>query len=160
MSLHTTLLPLLMSNSHRAPSAACAKSPLRNITTQDEQPPVQPVARSRSTTRPSLGRSTQRVSKINAIFTALGSPEPVELLPHASKRSPSLSYQASSSPSPPEARKEAATYFDQTPSPGAAAKSAFSPSSEETESDVKIPPPESWTIDEVVYSTPAGRGDQ
>ena len=80
-----------MSKSHRAQSTVYVQSPLRNTTTQDEQSLVQPAVQLRSTTRPRLDRITQRVSLRDAIFSALGSPEPVELLPSAPKRSPSLS---------------------------------------------------------------------
>ena len=154
---HHRINQYLMSKTHRAQSTVYANSPLRNITTPDERPPAQSDAKTRSTTRPGLGRSTQRVSLQHAIFNALGSPEPVELLPHAPRRSPSLSDQTSISPSPPEPRKEAATYFDQTPSPGAA-KDA-NPPTLQAERGAEMPP-ESWTIDEVVYKTRPGTGAQ
>ena len=138
-------------------SAVYTQSPLRNITAQDDQQTSQSAPS--TTKRASLGRSnTQRVSLRDAIFSALGSGEPVELLPPSPRRSHLLSDRASNSPTIPrrESSKELAARSNETPCLRDT-EVINPPSLEEATPDAERRP-ESWTIDDVVYKTPAGTG--
>jgi hypothetical protein len=147
-SINRTIMP----PSSRVQSAVYAQSPLRNITTHDDQPPI----RSSSTTR--LRRSGQRISLRDAISNALGSGAPVELLPNAPKRTSSLSDRTSNSSSPAESRRSSGVFFTETASTTKDA-SAVDSLSTKVGSDVEMPPV-SWSLDDVVFATPAGKGRQ
>ena len=107
-------------------------------------------------------RNARDVSLRHAVFNALGSGEPVELLKYASDRSSSDLRRATSASSPPESHKSSITNtIIQKKCPG--------DSDSRTKANgtgTKLPDTEtddeavsgSWTLDGVIYTTPAGRG--
>jgi hypothetical protein len=137
-----------MSQSSRMQSAVYTQSPLRNITAQDS-------VQTASSTRAS--RSSRTLSLRDAIHSALGSGSPVELLPNPPRRTQYISNRASTNTSPLESRRSSSTFSNEiTSSP---AENAAAPASLTVESDVEMPPV-SWTFDDAVYATPAGKGRQ
>jgi len=136
-----------MSQSSRMQSTVYAQSPLRNITAQDS-------VQTASSTRAS--RSSRNLSLRDAIHSALGSGSPVELLPNPPRRTSYLSNRASTTTSPLESRRSSIFSNDITSSP---TENAAEPASLKVEADVEMPPV-SWTLDDAVYATPAGKGRQ
>jgi len=141
----------IMSPISRVQSAVYTQSPLRNITTQDDQPPEKTAS---SITRQS--RSSRRISLRDAISNVLGSGVPVELLPNPPRRASSLSNQTSNTSSPTESRRSSGASFKDTIPPPPHANTVDPPLIE-VAPDVKMQSV-SWTIDDAVYATPAGKG--
>jgi hypothetical protein len=139
-----------MSLSHRVHSAVYAQSPLRNITTHDDQPPAQSASAARQS------RNSRRISLRDALSNVLGSGVPVELLPNTPRRtSSSLSDRTSNTSSPAESRRSSGTFFKETTA--SPLESAADSASLKVELDGRMPPVE-WSLEDAVYATPAGKG--
>jgi hypothetical protein len=141
-----------MSPSHFVHSAVYAQSPLRNITTHDDQSPTQSASAARQS------RNSRRISLRDALSNVLGSGVPVELLPNPPRRTSSSlsSDRTSNTSSPAESRRSSGTFFKEetTSSP---VENAVDSASLKVESDGKMPPVE-WSLEDAVYATPAGKG--
>jgi hypothetical protein len=145
-SINRTIMP----PSSRVQSAVYAQSPLRNITTHDDQPPAQSASAARQS------RNSRRISLRDALSNVLGSGVPVELLPNTPRRtSSSLSDRTSNTSSPAESRRSSGTFFKETTA--SPLESAADSASLKVESDGRMPPVE-WSLEDAVYATPAGKG--
>jgi hypothetical protein len=119
---------------------------------------LQPETKGRHT-----NRNARDVSLRHAILNALGSGEPVELLKYASDRSSSDLRRATSASSPPESHKSSITNTaiqkkcpgdsdSRTKANGTGIKFPDTETDDEAVSD-------SRTLDGIIYTTPAGRGN-
>ena len=150
-SIDQTIKRYTMSQSSRVQSTVYAQSPLRNITSQDS-------VQTASSTRAS--RSSRNVSLRDAIHSALGSGSPVELLPNPPRRTSShLSNRASNTTSPLESRRSSSTFSSNEITSSPTETAADPAVSLQAESNGKMPPV-SWSLDDAVYATPAGKGCQ
>jgi hypothetical protein len=150
-SIDKTIKRSAMSQSSRVQSTVYAQSPLRNITSQDS-------VQTASSTRAS--RSSRNVSLRDAIHSALGSGSPVELLPNPPRRTSShLFNRASNTTSPLESRRSSSTFSSNEITSSPTETAADPAASLQAESNGKMPPV-SWSLDDAVYATPAGKGCQ
>jgi hypothetical protein len=150
-SIHQYINRSTMSQSSRPQSVVYTQSPLRNMTAQDS-------VQTASSTRAS--RSSRNVSLRDAIHSALGSGSPVDLLPKLPRRTSSyISNSSSNTTTPFGSRRSSSTLSNEiTSSPTSSPiENAADSVSLQGGSDGKMPPV-SWSLDDAVYATPAGKG--
>ncbi|KAM0700865.1 hypothetical protein Q7P35_012587 [Cladosporium inversicolor] len=132
------------------------ESPLRTVQLQSE---VRTSRRRAPRSGASDNTSRRNNGSIlqNTIYDALGSSEPVDLLPHISKRAAPLhrgrsdtSLDESESPTPPATGDE---------TPDVDPINSAQPPIQEEQRDSMSPDSGEWVLDKVLYATPPGRGD-
>lgn len=147
--------PLSPAQSQSPSYPVYTESPLRNVQLQSEVRPLRRRAL-RSATSDDAGRRKTSSILQSTIYEALGTSEPVDLLPHISKRAAPLH------------RGVSDRFLDQSPTPPATvdAKTAADPMEsaqplmQEKQRDSSPPLSSEWVLDEVLYATPPGCGHE
>ena len=147
--------PISLAQSQSPSYPVYTESPLRNVQLQSEVKPPRRRAL-RSATSDDAGRRNISSVLQSTIYEALGTSEPIDLLPHISKRAAPLhrgrSDRSSDEGLTPPATVEAKTEEDPMES--------AQPLPHPQQRDPSPPLSSEWVLDEVLYATPPGCGHE